>query len=215
MMVRFFDLRTIPVTWWTCVENFGIVYIKKKVTGSCSHSHLAKLLSRPTSLNIGLGLFLFTSDHFILFFTKSHVRRLIFLVQIFLYQICDKRQHVMYNVQCWAKNMMYRQEQSISLTSFLSWFKLDRKCIYNLYNLAAGFCAVHNNPSVAKTWTLNRLGKSIWSYYWHFLSNLNNTRKPLVKPATGWGRRHVSAMCTCGVWQTARSKLLRIHSARF
>ena len=56
---------------------------KKKVTGSCSHSHYAKLLSRPTSLNIGLGLFLFTSDHFILFFTKSHVRRLIFLVQIF------------------------------------------------------------------------------------------------------------------------------------
>ena len=104
------------------------------------------------------------------------------------------------------KKMMHRQEQSISLTSFLSWFKLDRKCICNL-------AAVHNNPSVAKTWTLNRLGKSIWSYYWHFLSNLNNTRKPwsLVKPATGWGRRHVSAMYTCGVWQTARSKLLRIH----
>ena len=70
------------------------------------------------------------------------------------------------------KKMMHRQEQSISLTSFLSWFKLDRKCIYNL-------AAVHNNPSVAKTWTLNRLGKSIWSYYWHFLSNLNNTWKPL------------------------------------
>ena len=104
--------------------------------------------------------------------------------------------------------MMYRQEQSISLTSFLSWFKLDRKCICNL---ATGFCAVHNNPSVAKTWTLNRLGKSIWSYYWHFLSNLNNTRKPLVKPATGWGWRHFSAMYTCGVWQTARSKLLRIQ----
>ena len=123
----------------------------------------------------------------------------------------------MYNVQCWAKQihwfkkMMYRQEQSISLTSILSWFKLDRKCIY-ICNLAAGFCAVHNNPSVAKTWILNRLGKSIWSYYWHFLSNLNDTRKPLVKPATGWGRRHVSAMYTCGVWQTARSKLLRIHS---
>ena len=143
----------------------------------------------------------------------------------------------MYNVQCWAKQihwfkkMMYRQEQSISpemctgvvrshytslisLTSFLSWFKLDRKC-----NLAAGFCAVHNNPTVAKTWTLNRLGKSIWSYYWHFLSNLKNTRKPLVKPATGWGRRHVSAMYgymyTCGVWQTARSKLLRIHCALY
>ena len=130
----------------------------------------------------------------------------------FLYQICDKRQHVMYNVQCWAKQihwfkkMMYRQEQSISLTSFLSWFKLDRKC-----NRAAGFCAVHNNPAVAKTWTLDRLGKTIWSYYWHFLSNVKNTRKPLVKPATGWGRRHVSAMYTCGVWQTARSKLLRIH----
>ena len=76
---------------------------------------------------------------------------------------------------------------SISLTSFLSWFKLDRICICNL---ATGFCAVHNNPSVAKTWTLNRLGKSIWSYYWHFLSNLNNTRKPLVKPATDWGRQH-------------------------
>ena len=67
----------------------------------------------------------------------------------------------------------------------------------HICNLAAGFCAVHNNPSVAKTWTLNRLGKSIWSYYWHFLSNLNNTRKTLVKPATGWGRRHVSAMYTC------------------
>ena len=51
----------------------------------------------------------------------------------------------------------------------------------HICNLAAGFCAVHNNPSVAKTWTLNRLGKSIWSYYWHFLSNLNNTRKTLVK----------------------------------
>ena len=114
----------------------------------------------------------------------------------------------------WFKKMMYRQEQSISLTSFLSWFKLDRKCIYNVCNLAAGFCAVHNNPSVAKTWTLNRLGKSIWSYYWHFLSNLNNTRKTLVKPATGWGRRHVSAM-TCGVWQTARSKLLKIHCALY
>ena len=72
---------------------------------------------------------------------------------------------------------MYRQEQSISLTSFLSWFKLDRKC-----NLAAGFCAVHNNPTVAKTWTLNRLGKTIWNCYWHFLSNVKNTRKPLVKP---------------------------------
>ena len=85
----------------------------------------------------------------------------------------------------------------------------------HICNLAAGFCAVHNNPSVAKTWTLNRLGKSIWSYYWHFLSNLNNTRKTLVKPATGWGRRHVSAMYTCGVWQTARSKLLRIHCALY
>ena len=85
----------------------------------------------------------------------------------------------------------------------------------HICNLAAGFCAVHNNPSVAKTWTLNRLGKSIWSYYWHFLSNLNNTRKTLVKPATGWGRRHVSVMYTCGVWQTARSKLLRIHCALY
>ena len=119
------DMMNMRGKLWNC--------IKKKVTGSCSHSHLAKLLSRPTSLNIGLGLFLFTSDHFILFFTKSHVRRLIFLVQIFLYQICDKRQHVMYNVQCWAKKMMYRQEQSISLTSFLSWFKLDRKYIYNWF----------------------------------------------------------------------------------
>ena len=108
------------------------------------------------------------------------------------------------------KKMMYRQEQSISLTSFLWWFKLDGKC-----NLTAGFCAVHNNPTVAKTWTLNRLGESIWSYYWHFVSNLKNIRKPLVKPATGWGRRHVSAMYTCGVWQTARSKLLRIHCALY
>ena len=125
----------------------------------------------------------------------------------------------MYNVQCWAKQihwfkkMMYRQEQSISLTSFLSWFKLDRKC-----NIAAGFCAVHNNPTVAKTWMLNTLGKTIWSYYWHFLSNVKNTRKPLVKWATGWGRRHVSAMYTCGhgsVWMTARSKLLRIHCALY
>ena len=107
------------------------------------------------------------------------------------------------------KKMMYRQEQFISLTSLLSWFKLDRKCIYVISP------QVSNNPSVAKTWTLNRLGKSIWSYYWHFLSNLNNTRKTLVKPATGWGRRHVSAMYTCGVWQTARSKLLRIHCALY
>ena len=97
-----------------------------------------------------------------------------------------------------------------SLMSCLSWFKLDRKC-----NLAAGFCAVHNNPTVAKTWTLNRLGKTIWNYYWHFLSNVKNIRKPLVKPATGWGRRHVSAMYTCGMWQTVRSKLLRIHCALY
>ena len=115
------------------------------------------------------------------------------------------------NVQIhWLKKMMYRQEQSISLTSFLWWFKLDRKC-----NLTAGFCAVHNNPTVTKTWTLNRLGEIIWSYYWHFLSNLKNTQKPLVKPATGWGRRHRAAMYTCGVWQTARSKLLRIHCALY
>ena len=147
--------------------------------------HYAKLLSRSTSLNIGLGLFLFTSDHFILFFTKSHVRRLIFLVQIFYikYVINVNMLCTTFNAEpnkyIDLKKMMYRQEQSISLTSFLSWFKLDRKCIY-ICNLAAGFCAVHNNPSVAETWTLSRLGKSIWSYYWHFLSNLNNTRKPLV-----------------------------------
>ena len=30
-----------------------------------------------------------------------------------------------------------------------------------------------------KKWSLNRLGKGIWSYYWHFPSNLNNTRKLL------------------------------------
>ena len=101
-------------------------------------------------------------------------------------------------------------EQSISQTSFLSWFKLDSKC-----NLAAGFCAVHNNPTVAKTWTLNRLGKSIWSYYWHFLSNLKNTWKPLVKPVTGWGGRHSFGDVLHGVWQTARSKLLRIHCALY
>ena len=63
---------------WKTLELY-----KKKMTGSCSHSHWAKLLSRPTSLNIGLGLFLIPSDHCILFSTKSHVRRLIFLVQIF------------------------------------------------------------------------------------------------------------------------------------
>ena len=145
VMVRFLDLRTIPVTWWICVENFWTV---KKVTRSCSQS--LGHLSRPTSFNIGLGLFLFTSYHFILFFTKSHWV-LYFQFRFVKNQICDKRQHVMYNVQCWAKQihwfkkMMYRQEQSISLTSFLSWFKLDRKC-----NFATGFCAVHQKPNCGK-----------------------------------------------------------------
>ena len=155
-----------------------------------------KLLSRPTSFNTGLGLFLFTSVHFILFFTKSHG------VLYFLFRFFYIKYVINVNTLCTTfnaepnryvdlKKMMYRhrQEQCISLTSFVSWFKLDRKC-----NLAAGFCAVHNNPTVAKTWTPNRLGKTIWSYYWHFLSNVKNTRKPLVKPATGWGRRkHVAS----------------------
>ena len=30
-----------------------------------------------------------------------------FLVQIFLYQICDKRQHVMYDVQCWQAKQIH------------------------------------------------------------------------------------------------------------
>ena len=91
---------------------------------------------------------------------------------------------------------MHRQvpagKSSLLLSSFLSWFKLDGTC-----NLAAYFCAVYNNPTVAKkkkSWSPNRLGKGIWSYYWHFPSNLNNARKSLVKPATSWGRRLISAM---------------------
>ena len=62
--------------------------------------------------------------------------------------------------------------------------------------------AIHDNPNVAKiTQLLNRLGKGIWSYYWHFLSNFNNARKPLVKQAASGGLCHVSEsamhMATC------------------